>query len=557
MKSTFAAAAALVGSVSAAHGHGHAAFHGLDRRVVPSSNGTCGCTTIYTTYHGKPTTIWPSAPVPTSTYTPATVPTPIVHSCPTTGVYTFPAEIVTLTETATVCVPTTTPVSKGTHTYGGVTTVVTTATTVTCPYPTVETSGTDTTYVVKTTTYVCPSAGTYTIVPTTTAVEQDTTITVPALTTYCPGTYTAPAVITTVTDTKTVVVCPFDVPTSATPAPTYPAAAAVPSPPAAEYPVAPAPSAPVAPAPPATYPVAPPAETQPSSDYTPAPPTGGLGGNVPGKPWAITFTPYLPSGQGCMTREQVDSSIKALAAAGIKTVRTYSTDCDTLPNIGDACRKYGVKMIVGIFVDSPGCQATRSGAPSVGKQMDDLAKWAQWDLVPLAVIGNEGIINGFCNAGQIANLIQQAKSKWPGYKGPYTTAETVNVWQQDGAKAALCGVVDVVGANAWAFFDLKTSAENAGKFVKSQLDIISKVCPGKKGYVLETGWPSAGNAMGAAVPGYAQQAAAIKSIVAEVGESVVVLSPFNDKWKDGATACACEQHFGCKDVLGISGLPTM
>ncbi|KAJ1331564.1 glucan endo-1,3-beta-D-glucosidase [Microdochium nivale] len=256
-----------------------------------------------------------------------------------------------------------------------------------------------------------------------------------------------------------------------------------------------------------------------------------------------------------MSRDQVDASIKALAAAGIKTVRTYSTDCDTLPNIGDACEKYGVKMIVGIFVDSVGCQATRYGSPSVPQQMDAIAKWARWELVPLAVIGNEGVINGFCTPAQIAGLIQTARGKWPGYKGPYTTAETVNVWQQEGAKEALCGVVDVVGANAWAFFDLKTSAKNAGTFVKGQLDIISKVCPGKKGYVLETGWPSAGNPMGAAIPGLAEQADAIKSIVAEVGESVVILSPFNDQWKDGNTACACEQHFGCKDVLGISGLP--
>ncbi|KAJ1331563.1 hypothetical protein MN608_05022 [Microdochium nivale] len=249
MRSTFAAAAAFVGSVSAAaaHGHGHAGFHALERRfpAAAPSNGTCGCTTVYSTYHGKPTTIWPSAPVPTSTYTPATVPTPVVHACPTTGVYTFPAEIVTLTENATVCVPAATPVTSGVHVIGGVTTVVTTATTVTCPYPTVETTGKDTTYVVKTTTYVCPSAGTYTIVPTTTTVTEDTTVTVPALTTYYPGTYTAPAVVTTVTDTKTVVVCPFDVPTStsAAPCPYLPGRChrRVPrgSSPPAEYPVAP------------------------------------------------------------------------------------------------------------------------------------------------------------------------------------------------------------------------------------------------------------------------------------------------------------------------------
>lgn len=482
MKSTFAAAAALVGGVSAAaHGHGHAAFHGLERRVpAAADNGTCGCTTIYTTYHGKPTTIWPSpsAPPATSTYTPATVPTPIVHTVATPGVYTYPAEIVTLTQT----------------------------------------------------------------------------ITVPGVATYPPGTYTAPAVITTITDTKTIITCPFEHPATTTssaappppPAPTYQAVTyeAPPPPPPAPTTYA------AAPPPVATYaPSSPPVE-QPS--YTPKPPTGGLGGNTAGKPWAITFTPYLPSGGGCMTRQQVEASIAGFAAAGITTVRTYSTDCDTLSFVGDACRKHNVKMMIGVFVDSPGCQANH---PSISEQIDAIAKWAQWDLVPLAIIGNEAMVNGYCTPGQIASLIQTAKSKWTGYNGPYTTADTVNIWERSDVTAALCPVIDVVGANAWAFFNLATSAEKAGTFVKGQLDIISKVCPGKTGYVLETGWPSAGNAMGAAVPGPSQQAAAIKSIIEECGDKVVVLSPFNDQWKDGSTACACEQHFGIGNVIGISGLP--
>ncbi|RYP49761.1 hypothetical protein DL768_004548 [Monosporascus sp. mg162] len=253
MKATFAAAtaAALVGTTAAGtlhYRHGHEVFHGLLKKNPTNGTETCGCTTIYSTYYGEPTLVMPppspsapttsssevaptisssevaptissskvaptisSSPVPT-TYekTVIVVPTPVPHTPTTTGVVTYPAETVILTEETTVCVPSTTKVPSGTNTIGGVVTIVTTATTVTCPYPTVETSEGVVTSVIKTTEYVCPSEGTYTIAPTTTYVEEETDVVVPTITSYPPGTYTQPEVVTTVTDTKTVIYCPFE-----------------------------------------------------------------------------------------------------------------------------------------------------------------------------------------------------------------------------------------------------------------------------------------------------------------------------------------------------------
>lgn len=456
------------------------------------------------------------------------MPTPVAQTCSTTGVYTFPATTVTLTETTTVCAASTTAVPSGTHTLGGVTTVVTTATTVTCPYATVSTSAGVTTSVIETTTYVCPSAGTYTIAPITVTATKDTTVVVPVASTYTPGTYTQPEVITTITETSTVVYCPFDVPATTSAAPTTAkATSAVPV-----YTTSAVPS----------YAASTVSSSTPKS-------TGGLTGNGIA-PWAITYTPYDSNGQ-CKSASAVKTDIAAIAISGVTAVRVYSTDCDTLPNVGSACALHGLKIILGVFIDADHCTAN---SPTVADQISAIKSWAQWDLVDLIVVANEAIFNGFCTPTELASLINECKSEFSGYTGYFTTTDTVNIWQQSATTDALCDVVDIVGAQAHAYFNSETTASEAGAFVKGQLDIVNSVCPGKEARVLETGWPSAGVCNGKACAGVAEQALAIASLLAEVSQESVFFSLTDDEWKDGNTDCQCEQHWGCGSVLGLIGL---
>lgn len=472
------------------------------------------------------------------------VPTPVAQTCPTPGVYTFPATTVTLTETTTVCAASTTAVTSGTHTLGGVTTVVATATTVTCPYATVETTEGTVTSVIKTTTYVCPSAGSYTIGATTTAVESDTTVVIPVVATYCPGTYTQPELTTTITGTSTVVYCPFDIPTTsavvATSTSTSPAKATS----VAQV----TSSAPVATSTAVASSVATSVASASSSAST-SQSTTGLTGNG-NAPWAITYTPYTESGS-CKGKDDVYSDLKNIAAVGITAVRVYSTDCDTLPNVGGACAEYGLKIILGLYIDSAHCAAKN---PTVSDQISTIKEWAQWDLVDLIVVGNEAIFNGYCTASELASLITQCRSEFSGYTGYYTTTDTVAIWQESGNCETLCPVVDIVGGQAHAYFNTETAAADAGTFVRGQLDILNAACEGKEARVLETGWPSAGVCNGAACAGESEQAAAIASLLSEVGQESVFFSLSDDKWKDANTDCQCEQHWGCSSALGLSGL---
>uniref|UniRef100_L2G2V0 Probable beta-glucosidase btgE n=1 Tax=Colletotrichum fructicola (strain Nara gc5) TaxID=1213859 RepID=L2G2V0_COLFN len=519
--SIFAAAAAAIGGASH-HRHAHGE---LFKRGAEASVCVPGCTTIYTTIHGEPTlvpnppskpstaasalpsaaTSAPVAPKPTSTYKPPVdLPTPVPEICPTPGTYTFPATTITVSQTTTVCGAQTTAVPSGTHTFGGVTTVVQNATTVVCPYATEKTTNGVVTSVVETTTYVCPTPGTYTIAPTT--------------------------VVTTVVETSVVVVCPF---TSEEPKPTTTSVAPVPTTPAP----APTTSAVEAPKPSSASSSAP----KPSAT---APSTGGnLGGS--GDHWAMTYTPYAEDASGsCKSADQVDSDIASIAKAGFQVVRVYSTDCSTLENVGSACEKYGLKMIIGIFVKAT-CDPT---SQEIKDQVDAITAWGKWSMVELVVVGNECIFQGRCSASSLKQLIVSTKAtiKSAGYTGPFTTAETVGVWQQSDVVSEICDAVDVVGGQIHPYFNAETAASDAGTFVKGQLEILesSQIC----GSNLEGGWPSGGSCNGKACPGTAEQATAISSIRELIGGKTVFFSFKNDEWKEPGS-CGCERTWGCGDLF--------
>jgi exo-beta-1,3-glucanase (GH17 family) len=442
------------------------------------------------------------------------LPTPGLTSFSSTGTYTIPATTLTVTDTTTVCGATTTEVPSGTHTIGGVTTVVETETVITCPYATVKPTGTTVTSVIEMTTYTCPAAGTYTIVPgTVTTVPTSTVLVYPTPQTITPGTYTQTETVVTVTRTDYTYVCPYA--TSGLASTTAPAVSTTAAP---------------APAVSSTSSAAPAASSSSS-------PSGGVTG---GGQYGMTFSPYTSSGN-CMSQSEVLSNLQVIKNKGFNLVRVYSTDCNGLEYIGSACKQLGMNIIMGVYIDSTGI----SGAQ---EQVQAISKWAQWDMVELIVVGNEAVSSGYCSASDLAGFISSCKSTFQaaGYSGKVTTTEPIDIWQQYGS-STLCSPVDIVGANIHPFFNSQVTAAQAGEFVLSEFKLLEGIC-NKDVVNLETGWPNAGSANGAAVPGVAEQATAIKSIAAALGSKSIFFSYANDDWK-APGAFNVEQHWGCASVF--------
>ncbi|KAJ9229549.1 hypothetical protein DTO207G8_3768 [Paecilomyces variotii] len=595
MKGAFlTAAAALMGSALAdghMRRHGHEAFHhrrAMGTGLVDAAEETCGCTTKVITYYGSPTLVPVSAtsaaipssaaavsvsPSPTPSSSPVTtskvtttqsstsystvtveassspapapasvaptssaveLPTPSVTVFPSTGTFTIPATTITVQDTTTVCGATSTSVPSGTHTLGGVTTIVETSTVVTCPYATVKPTGTTVTSVIETTTYTCPAAGTYTVVPPfTTTVPSSTVIVYPTPATITPGTYPRPAQIVTVTETDYTYTCPFDTGLpSSTPAVTPSSVPAV----ATSSPVSGV-AAVLTSSSPSPVSVTP--SSVASSSVASATPSASSGSSS--NRYAIVYGIYT-NDSGCKTQDTINQEIADIAKKGFSAVRVYSTDCNTLQYVGQAARQNALKMITGVYIAS-------SDLSSAYDQLNDLISWGEWDLVDAIVLGNEAIQGGAIDASGLSGFVQAGKAELvkAGYTGMVTLAETLNVWQQ--YASTLCEVVDQPVVNSYAYFNGAISALGAGSFVKSELDELNALCPGKSdGWVGESGWPSQGDSLGAAIANTVEQSIAILAIETTIGHKVAFFEYANEAWKP-AGSLGVEKFWGCFDVF--------
>ncbi|GAO16087.1 hypothetical protein UVI_02039850 [Ustilaginoidea virens] len=446
---TAAALAALLDGVSASH-HRHA-HDALFKRTANETDAICTpvCTTVWQTITGNATLVgFHFATLPPQTATALTA-TSAAQAPPPP-----PAAAATIKQTTTVCP-------------GGSQGVPVQSSAVVLP------SAITTTSVMGPTTYVCPSAGTYTI----------------------------PAVTTTVSD-HTVIV-----------------------------------SSPSSPAPP-----------QPSAPVN-SPPGGCKNCLVSDNDhFGITYTPYEAATGKCKTAEQVDRDVAAIKKGGFQNLRVYGTDCLTLEHVGSACAKHGIFMIVGVFVKASGCSPD---TPDIRKQIDSLVNFQHWDIVKLVVVGNEAIMNGLCTPEQLKTLVVTVRSQCKAkYSGHFTISETLNIWQRTDVSSAICSVVDVTGANIHAYFNAQILPSQAGDFVLGQLNILKTICPGHDVINLECGYPSSGEANGLAIPGISEQRIAIESIRRKCGNKTVFFSLESDMWKPPG-ACQCERSFGLAAVFDL------
>ncbi|KAI1006128.1 hypothetical protein K3495_g2093 [Podosphaera aphanis] len=176
---------------------------------------TCGCTTVYSTITGEGRLY---SPPETSTTldiiaqpsSETIAPTPLVTTFQTQGIYEIPAKTITLLDSLTTYVATSTSIGPGNRVAGGLTTFVDGPTTITRPYAaTVTTADGVMKSNVSVSTYILPSAGTYVIGSQNTDAPESALWIYQIPTSYAAGVYTRPSTVITVTQTSYVVLCPY------------------------------------------------------------------------------------------------------------------------------------------------------------------------------------------------------------------------------------------------------------------------------------------------------------------------------------------------------------
>lgn len=326
-----------------------------------------------------------------------------------------------------------------------------------------------------------------------------------------------------VTPAKAAVVVPSSSTTSPLPIVTSSVPAPVPTTSAVPTPIVPTTSAEVAPSSKVTSSAA-------AASSSSAPVVSGSG-------YGITYNPYNGDGT-CKTASQVSQDFDGFGG-GYSFVRTYGTDCNTVPNVLAAAKSHGLLLFQGVF--------------SIGNLQSELAliisgaagDWSQFKTIS---IGNELVNNG-AQASYVVDAINTARStlRAAGYNGPVVTSDTLVATI---ANPSLCDASDYCTVNCHPFFDGNIAASGAGSFITSQIVRLKAVLANSAQTVVisETGWPSQGLTNGAAIPSPSEQATAISSIRSAFSGNpggVTLFNPYNMMWKTNTAAqFEAEQYWG-------------
>jgi len=240
--------------------------------------------------------------------------------------------------------------------------------------------------------------------------------------------------------------------------------------------------------------------------------------------FGLSYNPYNKDGT-CKTAAQVLVDFDGFGGA-FATVRTYGIDCNTVPNVLAAAKAHGMKLFQGIFDINAIESSVQTIVSAVG---------GDWSSIHTISVGNELVNGGQATAATVVAAVNTARSllRAAGYTGPVVTCDTLIATISN---PSLCDNSDYCAVNSHPFFDPNTAASQAGDFLVAQLGRLKNVLANSAQSIVitETGWPSQGDANGAAVPSLANQVtaiAAIKSAFTSNPAGLVLFNPYHMHWK--------------------------
>ena len=295
------------------------------------------------------------------------------------------------------------------------------------------------------------------------------------------------------------------------------------------------------PAPETTQAPGPSSYSSPGYTAPPTPSTTSSSGSGPGTSkfgYGLSYSPYNAD-NSCKSQDQVNADLAGLTGYGM--IRIYGTDCDQVSTVLNAATAKGMKIFAGVY--DIGQVTTETQA------LIDAAN-GNWTAIDNVAVGNEAVSGASGNAypvDQVVSAINQARAtlRAAGYNGNVVTVDTSATIMQN---PELCQASDFAAANCHAFFNAAGTAEEAGGYVLDQAKQVSQACGGKDTVITESGWPSAGETNGLAVPSEENQKIAIDSLRNSFSDNIVLFSAYNDLWKQNNP-----YTFNAENYWGIYG----
>ncbi|KAI8987759.1 glycoside hydrolase superfamily [Mycotypha africana] len=247
----------------------------------------------------------------------------------------------------------------------------------------------------------------------------------------------------------------------------------------------------------------------------------------------IAFNFRNPDGS-CQSYDEIKNTIKLMSQNGIRRVRTYAQDCDTLATILTSIKSLGVDMTV---LAAVWVQGSSNDESEITKLKHVLETADNTGAINGIVVGNEVLYNGWLSSGALAEKINAVKSIANGI--PVGTVDIPELYSQD-----LIDASDFVAVNIQPFY-APVSAEEAMANVRARYEALQEKAEGKEVLIAEVGWPTSGNDIGPAHPSVEAEAA-LASAMAESGIPYYFFEWQDSSWKGDSV----ESHYGILDASG-------
>ncbi len=201
----------------------------------------------------------------------------------------------------------------------------------------------------------------------------------------------------------------------------------------------------------------------------------------------LCFSPYV-EGQGTgdlLSEAQIRRRI-GIVAPHTRWVRSFSCT-EGHEMIPALARAQGLKTMVGAWI---GADRERNE-----REISSLLKLAAEGLVNIATVGNEVMLRNELPQEELLGYIRRVKAALPGH----VPVGCVDAYYEFLDRPALTQACDVVLPNCYPFWEGADIAQ-ALRYLKHMHALVQKAASGKKVIIAETGWPSQGQTVSAAMP---------------------------------------------------------
>jgi GPH family glycoside/pentoside/hexuronide:cation symporter len=201
----------------------------------------------------------------------------------------------------------------------------------------------------------------------------------------------------------------------------------------------------------------------------------------------LCFSPYA-EGQAtgdALSEAQISRRLN-IVAPHTRWVRSFSCTegHDMIPKLA---RERGLKTLVGAWISHDKERNER--------EIEALLTLAQQGWVDIAAVGNEVMLRADLSEQELLSCIQRVKAALPSH----VPVGCVDAYNQFVERPALTHSCDVLLANCYPFWE-GVGIGRAQQVLQRMHGMVSGVAGGRRVIIAETGWPSAGQTVSAAVP---------------------------------------------------------